>query len=123
MPKARKNTTKPRQSNAASLATMRRLCGELTAARVTFVAVSAAFAKIEEIYMRAAPARPDDSRATPADVRAAFETLTVEADAREAVQTFNTRLEQGRAIWARPTVAAALAAKYPWVMAMADHAF
>lgn len=38
-----------------------------------------------------------------------------EADAREAVQAFNARLEQGRAIWAWPTVAAALTAKHPWV--------
>lgn len=37
-----------------------------------------------------------------------------EADARETVQAFNAGLEQGRAIWAWPTVAAALTAKHPW---------
>jgi len=43
-----------------------------------------------------------------------------EADAREAVQAFNARLEQGRPIWAWPTVAAAITAKHPWVTILCE---
>jgi len=36
-----------------------------------------------------------------------------EADAREAVQAFNTRLEQGKAIRAWPTITAVVTTKHP----------
>lgn len=43
-----------------------------------------------------------------------------EADALAAVREFNVRLSAGRAVWAWPTVAAALTAKCPWVIIMCD---
>lgn len=44
----------------------------------------------------------------------------VEADALVVVREFNARLSAGRAVWAWPTVAAALTAKCPWVTIVCD---
>ncbi|AXK79967.1 hypothetical protein DW352_05205 [Pseudolabrys taiwanensis] len=43
-----------------------------------------------------------------------------EADAREMVLAFNVRREQGRPIWAWPTIAAAITAKHPWVTILCE---
>ncbi len=43
-----------------------------------------------------------------------------EADALGAVREFNARLSAGRAVWAWPTVDAALTSKHPWVSIVCD---
>ena len=43
-----------------------------------------------------------------------------EADARATVRVFNDRLRSGRAIWAWPTIAAALTAKQPWLSILCE---